>query len=410
MTESVLYISYTGLLDPLGQSQVLQYVLALGRRGYRMTVLSFEKTHALADRDRVAAMQALCDAAGVDWRPRVWHDKPLGILATLYDLIAGRRQAVAIAQEVGAQIVHCRSYIASLMGLAVKHATGARYIFDMRGFWPDERVDGGIWSKNSLPYKFFKLVERKLFLNADHVVSLTHAGIREFEAFEYLKGRAPASSMIPTCTNLEMFQLQPASFMPDGDRGFTLGYVGSVGSWYLFGTVAVAVARAFEMRHDAKFLVITKGNHDYVRDTLQSAGVDLRRVEIREAAFDEVAVQIARMDAGVFFIRPAWSKRASCPTRMGEFLACGKPCLTNGGVGDVADDIEETATGIALPPRGCDGVVLDGLDQALAKLFDMAVDPAMPERCRAVAEERFSLSAGVAKYAAIYRNLGSLPA
>lgn len=405
MTINVLYISYTGLMDPLGQSQVLQYVLALGRAGHRMTVLSFEKPDALADNDRVAALRGLCEAANVGWYPRAWHNKPVGSLATLYDLIAGQRHAIRLAREVDADVVHCRSYIAGLMGLAVKRATGARYIFDMRGFWPDERVDGGIWSKSSLAYRVFKWVERRLFLGADHVVSLTRSGIQEFEAFDYLRGRVPASSVIPTCTNLEMFSLPLAGSTSAKEEGFTLGYVGSVGSWYLFEAVARAVARTFEMRSDARFLVITKGNHDYVRETLSKSGVDLSRVEIRGAAFDEVGAQIGRMDAGVFFIRPAWSKRASCPTRMGEFLACGKPCLTNAGVGDVAEDINETGTGIALPPKGLEGVVLDDLDNALTKLFEMAADPYMPQRCRAAAETRFSLSGGVAEYAAIYQML-----
>ncbi|RIJ20461.1 glycosyltransferase [Henriciella barbarensis] len=405
---SVLYISYTGLMDPLGQSQVLQYILALGRAGYRMTVLSFEKPDALSDTTRVALVRAQCKAAGVAWRPRIWHNRPSGTLATLYDLIAGRQQAIRLAREINADIVHCRSYIAGLMGLAVKRATGARYIFDMRGFWPDERVDGGIWSKNSLPYRVFKLVERQLFLGADHVVSLTRAGIREFEAFEYLRGRTPPSSVIPTCTNLEMFPLSPSETSANDAPDFTLGYVGSVGSWYLFDAVAQTVARAFEMRPDARFLVITKGNHEYVRETLLAAGVDLARVEIHGAAFDEVGAHIGRMDAGLFFIRPAWSKRASCPTRMGEFLACGKPCLTNGGVGDVAEDINETGTGIALPPLGLDGVVLDNLDAGLQQLFEMAADPEMPQRCRAAAEARFSLSGGVRDYAAIYTWLKQL--
>jgi glycosyltransferase involved in cell wall biosynthesis len=405
MAISVLYITYTGLMDSLGQSQVLQYVLALGRKGHQMTVLSFEKPAVLADKERVDALRAQCAAAGVEWRPRYWHNEPIGILATLYDLVAGRQHAIQLAREVGADVVHCRSYIAGLMGLSVKRVTGARFIFDMRGFWPDERVDGGIWSKSGLPYRFFKRAERWLFLGADHVVSLTHAGIVEFEAFDYLKGRLVASSVIPTCTNLELFPLQPAERVAEKTTGFTLGYVGSVGSWYLFETVARAVARTFEMRPEARFLVITNGSKDLVCDTLAAASVDLSRVEIRAVGFDEVGAQISRMDAGVFFIRPAWSKRASCPTRMGEFLACGKPCLTNGGVGDVAKDINETGTGIALPAQGQDGVVLDDLDKALEQLFEMAADPDMPRRCRAAAERRFSLSGGVADYSEIYQKL-----
>ena len=45
---SILYISYTGLLDPLGESQVLQYVRELAC-SHRMTLLTFEKAEALAD-------------------------------------------------------------------------------------------------------------------------------------------------------------------------------------------------------------------------------------------------------------------------------------------------------------------------------------------------------------------------
>jgi glycosyltransferase involved in cell wall biosynthesis len=400
MTQRVLYISYTGLMDPLGQSQVLQYVLALGHRGHRMTVLSFEKSDALQDQERVVAMRTMCAAAGVDWRPRLWHNKPVGIVATLYDLVVGGRDAIRIAREVQAEVVHCRSYIASLIGLAVKRATGGKLIFDMRGFWPDERVDGGIWTRSSLVYRLFKRVERSLFLNADHIVSLTKAGVREYEEFNYLRDKALKSTVIPTCTNLEIFR--PVDTLR---KGFTLGYVGSVGSWYLFDAVAKVVARAFVLRPDVRFLVVTKGSHDLVYKALDKAGADPARIEVRSADFSEMAHQISRMDAGLFFIRPAWSKRASCPTRMGEFLACGKPCLTNAGVGDVAEDIRETGTGIALLPIGTETVDLTDLDVALQTLFAMAADPEMPARCRRVAEERFSLFKGVAAYSDIYARL-----
>lgn len=400
---SILYISYTGLLDPLGQSQVLQYVRALAA-SHQISVLSFEKPQALADTARVQELKVDCEAEGIAWHPRVWHNRPIGAMATAFDLLAGSRHAIRLARAQNVQVVHCRSYIAGLMGLAVKRATGARYVFDMRGFWPDERVDGGIWSKGSLNYRLFKRAERILFLGANHVVSLTKAGIREFERFDYLQEHMPASSVIPTCTNLDLFRA-----VESPREGFTLGYVGSVGSWYLFHAVAKAVALAFEKRSDARFLVVTQGSHDIVRKALQHASVDLQRVEITTASFTDVPSQIARMDAGLFFIRPAWSKRASCPTRMGEFLACGKPCLTNGGVGDVAEDLHETGTGIALPPEGDYGVDLTNLNAALETIFAMTDQPDIVERCRDAAEARFSLSAGVAEYDRIYRHLAKEP-
>ena len=39
----VLYITYDGLTDPLGQSQVLPYLLGTAEDGHEITVLSFEK-------------------------------------------------------------------------------------------------------------------------------------------------------------------------------------------------------------------------------------------------------------------------------------------------------------------------------------------------------------------------------
>ena len=39
----VLFISYNGMLDPLGQSQVIPYLRELARAGVRFTLLSFER-------------------------------------------------------------------------------------------------------------------------------------------------------------------------------------------------------------------------------------------------------------------------------------------------------------------------------------------------------------------------------
>ena len=43
----VLYVSYDGMTDPLGQSQVLPYILGLNKKGYQFTLVSFEKPERL---------------------------------------------------------------------------------------------------------------------------------------------------------------------------------------------------------------------------------------------------------------------------------------------------------------------------------------------------------------------------
>lgn len=396
MSTRVLYISYTGLLDPLGQSQVLQYVLGLAGE-HSMTLLTFEKPAALSDDTRLAEVRAQCEAAGVCWRYLRYHNRP-NLPATLYDLVAGIWTAVRLARECRAQVVHCRSYIAGLMGLAVKRVTGAKYIFDMRGFWPDERVDGGIWRKTSLQYRVFKAVERRLFLGADHVVSLTRAGVSEFKKFDYLRNKKLSVTVIPTCTNLALFK--PRIKSSDSQTSFTLGYVGSVGSWYMFEQVAKVVSILFEQSPHSRFKIINKGDHSAIRQALLSVGVDLNRVEIKSVPYNKVGEEIGEMDAGVFFIKPVWSKRASCPTRMGEFLACGVPCLTNSGVGDVDEDFLKTHTGLTISYFDD-----ETLKRSIAKLIELAKESSIESRCRQVAKDRFSLKAGVESYSRIYSEL-----
>ena len=133
-------------------------------------------------------------------------------------------------------IVHARSYVSSVVSLVLKRLTGVKYIFDMRGFWADERVDGGLWPKEGRIYHTAKWFERQFLLSADVVVSLTQAAVDEMRSFSYLQDHTPPFEVITTCADLDLFRTDSAELLPHSfDRPFTLGYVGSVGVWYLFG-------------------------------------------------------------------------------------------------------------------------------------------------------------------------------
>ena len=43
MDKHILYLSYDGMTDPLGQSQVLPYIIGLTKAGYSFHLVSFEK-------------------------------------------------------------------------------------------------------------------------------------------------------------------------------------------------------------------------------------------------------------------------------------------------------------------------------------------------------------------------------
>jgi hypothetical protein len=138
----ILYISYDGMLEPLGQSQVLAYLEPLAS-DYRIHLISFEKPEDFVGAAR-DAMRSRLRAAGIGWHPQLYHRRP-SALATAWDIAVGAAVATGLAIRHRLQVVHARSYVAALMALPLKRWLGRKFIFDMRGFWADERVDGGVW-------------------------------------------------------------------------------------------------------------------------------------------------------------------------------------------------------------------------------------------------------------------------
>jgi hypothetical protein len=96
------------------------------------------------------------------------------------------RRAAELHCAAPFEVVHCRSYIPAIVGRRLQRRHGLRFLFDMRGFWPEEKVDGGHWPQSNplfrAVYRWFKGREAEFLENADHVVSLTRAGERELLA------------------------------------------------------------------------------------------------------------------------------------------------------------------------------------------------------------------------------------
>lgn len=393
MNGKVLYISYDGLMEPLGQSQVLQYLKLLAKQ-HTITLITYEKPVDLSDKSRFTALKFEVAAAGIDWRPLTYHKRP-SALATAYDLFIGLILGAWLVLTRRVRIIHARSYVPSVIALCLKSLFGVKYIFDMRGFWADERVDGGLWPRDGRLYKVAKWFERRFFLNSDHVISLTHAAIREIESFEYLQGRMPAVTVISTCADLSRFRP-----MANERAGFVLGYVGTVGTWYLFDEVVACFRELKELKPEARLLVVNRNEHDYIRERLHKGGVPMEAIELTSANPAEVPEQMARMHAGIFFIKPVFSKQASAPTKLGEFLGCGIPCLGNAGVGDMAEILESERVGVALTQFDRDSLVA-----GLHALLHLVEDPETSNRCVKAARRYFSLEDGAAKYAALYQQL-----
>ena len=170
----VLFISYNGMLDPLGQTQVIPYLRGLAKRGVQFTLLSFERAAAFEGesvRKRDELRRELSEQ-GIEWHWLRYHQRP-SVPATTYDVIAGIRKARSLVRRNRIGMVHARSHIPATIALALKRSLGTKMIFDLRGLMAEEYVDAQHWRKDSVPYRITKAAERRVFEETDAVVTLT---------------------------------------------------------------------------------------------------------------------------------------------------------------------------------------------------------------------------------------------
>ena len=154
------------MTDQLGQSQVIPYLIGLSEKNYSITILSCEKKGAFEKGK--TKIKELLDRHNILWEPLLYTKYP-PVLSTIYDISKIKKKADQLSRKTNFDIVHCRSYIAGMVGLTLKKKYQCKFIFDMRGFWADERVDGKLWNLNNpvykIIYKYFKRKEKEMLLS-----------------------------------------------------------------------------------------------------------------------------------------------------------------------------------------------------------------------------------------------------
>lgn len=405
-----LYISYDGMTDPLGRSQVLPYLQGLSKRGHEITLLSCEKTARMAAEG--ASVRAICDKAGIDWQPVAYHKHP-PILSGMIDIAALKRAASRLHRSKRFDLVHCRSYMAAIVGDWLKRKQGVPFLFDIRGFWADERVERGIWpARNPLfraAYSYFKSLEKRFFHDADAIVSLTENARREIRSWPVDRRPTAPVTVIPCCVDLALFaetirkeRTATRKRLGIAAKANVLVYVGSVGGAYLM-TEMLALFRAYRKLHPgARFLFVSGHPREEIERLALAEGVEPNELVVVSAKREEVPGLIAAADLGVSFILATYSAKASCPTKFGEMLAMGVPVIANVGVGDIADIIRDTRA----------GAIVEGYDEtSLAEAIVQAENAAeRPAAVRAAATRYFALEQGVDRYDEICEAIGRLAA
>jgi glycosyltransferase involved in cell wall biosynthesis len=406
-THKILFISYDGLTDPLGQSQILPYLIGLTSYGYHFTVLSCEKPDRLQQRRK--RIEEIIKPYPIQWEPLLYHKKP-PVLSSVYDYRQLLKTAVRLHKQRDFSLVHTRPGIPTLVALQLKKRHGIKFLNDVRGFWADERVDGKMWNlKNPLYktiYSFFKNKESECLKVNDHTTCLTHSAKREMATWNILRN-AEKIEVIPCSVDIDLFdpqkiseaqQQQVRKALSIQPNEFVISYLGSVGTWYMMDEMFQFFQLLLRRKAETKFLIITSAiDHPRVNEYLHKYGIDEQKVILKELDRREVPLYLSICHYSLFFIKPCFSKLSSSPTKHGEIMAMGIPVITNTGVGDVEEIVEKYQSGFLIRDFSEEAYTA-AIDKMLTHEFDATA-------IRNAAKEFYSLTKAVQSYKRVYEEV-----
>jgi len=405
---AALYICYCDATEPLVQTQVVPYLKELAKRGTDVHLLTFERAP-VSGEQRQAILADLA-AAGITWHSLRYHARP-SLAATLYDIAIGAVVSAYICKNHDIRVVHARSHVPAAMALLLKWMLGFQFLFDMRGLLGEEYADAGRWKRGRVKFKLTQRMERTFFRYADGIVMLTERIKRDLTLIRpELRNRDVDIEVIPCCVDTERFIIsQEARFNYRRERGWAgrivLTYAGKLGGWYLTDEMArfFAIAR----RDDPRFFfqILTQGDPGAMARALAVQGVRTTDYDIRYEPLSSLPLVLASSDAGISFIKATYSKLASSPTKLGEYLAAGLPAVVTAGVGDCDRLLRDNKVGVIL--NNCHQAAYRAAARELKALIK---EPGIRWRCRTLAEQELSLKrVGGPRYARIYQKLLRLP-
>jgi glycosyltransferase involved in cell wall biosynthesis len=410
LSGKTLYLCYFWLDTPLVQTQVLPYLREIALGGVKVHLLTFEREKLSAEQIEENRKQLADD--GIIWSFLTYH-KRFSVPATFYDVLCGAFFAWKLARKEKIDVFHARVHIPAMMGwIANKFLRRKpKLLFDIRGFFPEEYVDAGIWKADSSVYKAVKYCEKLLLRDSDGFVTLTEKAreilFPESKETGFDKLGRPVE-VIPCCVDLNKFAVVNQNLRDEMRRKlnienrFVIVYVGSFGGFYMTEETADFYGMAKQKHPNAFALILTQSEPKMIQPLLEKYGYTEKDFFIQKISPKEMPDYLSAADVSLSFIKPSFSKLASSPTKNAEYLACGLPMIANSKVGDTEEFTNADEVGFII-----NEFTVAEYEKALIAVEKMLENRAATDlKCKESAKKRFDLQeVGGKNYLNLYRKL-----
>lgn len=383
----VLYITYDGLLDPLGRSQILPYILRLSKKGFKFKIVSFEKIN--SDTSDLRKIQHLLSLRNIEWH-RLNFKK--GKFQKIKRIFRGAILVNSICCKNNINLVHCRTIFSSIIYFF--SLANIKFIYDMRSFsgqWVDTRAI----KKNSILELILKKMEDYQIKKASGIVVLDQSGKK------YLRNNYKNKiicNVIPTSTEINNYKSKKRI----QKKSINFVFLGGVSYPYLSYEALFFVMRLIEIGFDCNISFINKGEHKKIKDICEKINFPLERINIKELTHDKIPNELIKYHCGLVFIDKGKWLQMSSPTKIGEYLASGLFVLSLEGL-KITDRLAKKYKSIECLRRDFLTNKISNIEAK--KLIEKIKNPNVPQLSREVAKQEYSMDKAIKEYEKLYNQI-----
>ena len=335
--KNTLYVSYDGLSDPLGQSQIVPYLEYISKLKHNMYLITFEKKNSFINYEK--KIQIFIKENKINWS-KIFFPKKNNRLRRFFDLVKLFFLSFYVIKINKVEIIHIRGFLPAIPILILSYFLNIKFIYDSRGLWVDERIDNGSLNNkkfiDKLIYKVLKKIENKIFLRSNAIIVLTRKAKRILKKNNLLT----EPIIIPCCADYKHFnavnnQLVINNFKKKFKIPFNkkiILYSGSTRGVYLFRDM-LKFFNCFNKYNDKFIFLVVTNDYDYSNKIIKS--FKNPNVYLMQGLRHEMPLFYSISDFMLCFIKPSYARQCSSPTKIAEAFASNLPIISNKGVGDI---------------------------------------------------------------------------
>ena len=392
-SKKCLYVTYDGLLDPLGSTQVLAYQKYIAIKGWDLTIISYEKEDkSLED---IKNLRKELSKIGIKW---INLSFKLGKMKYFSRLLKGIFLIKYLTLRNKYYLVHARGIqAASLVSLAF---VSVPLIYDIRAF-AGEWIDCGRLSKNSFISKYLIWLENNLIKKAKGLVVLDRSG------YDYLYEKYQINHkrifVIPTCTDISKYKIDLNNRQICSDRVIKFVFLGGARYPYRPDLAFLLISQLLDLSFNCYIDFINDRDQLIIKENIRRLEFPIERVNILKLKPEDVPKKLPEYDSGLVFNSTGFWRRMSSPTKLGEYLAAGLHVVGIEGIA-VLDRLSEENNNVV--NKLSEERIKNGLSKDI--LYKIINNIQNPKRCveaMTLAQNNFSLQKAQISYNDLYNKI-----